>query len=105
MAARTNHPSRLAPLAPQDDGRMCGCLCHAARRFALEPRVDALDHLGVVVAETVLGDVAEMRRQHEIVELAERMIDWQRLNREHLSPAPRNLLLNQRVQYHAFVDD
>ena len=35
-------------------------------------------------AEAFLGDVAEMRRQHEVVELAEGMIDRQRLDREHV---------------------
>ena len=76
-----------------------------SRRFALEPGVDALDHLAIVVAKTVLGDVAEMRRQHEVVELAERMVDRQRLDREHVDAGARDLLLRQRFQQRAFVDD
>ena len=62
-------------------------------RLALEPGVDAFDHLAVVIAKAVLGDVAEMRRQHEVVELAERMIDRQRLDREHVDAGARDLLL------------
>src|SRR4051812_13246547 len=80
-------------------------LCHSARGFALQPRTDALDHLGVVVAETVRRDVAEMRRQHEIVELAERMVDRQRLDREYVDAGARDFLLHQRVQQRALVDD
>ena len=48
--------------------------------LALDPGVDLLDHLAVMAAKAVLGDVAEMRRQHEIVELAEGMVDRQRLD-------------------------
>src|SRR6266550_8687322 len=62
-------------------------------RFALEPGVDALDHLRVVIAKAFLGDVAEMRRQHEVVELAEGMIDRQRLDREHIDRGAGDLVL------------
>src|SRR6266702_5086209 len=68
------------------------------RRLALEPGVDAFDHLAIVVAKTVLGDVAEMRRQHEVVELAERVVDRQRLDREHIDAGARDLLVRQRFQ-------
>src|SRR3954462_676332 len=48
-----------------------------SRRLALEPRLDALDHLPIMVGETFLGYVAEMRGQHDVVERAEGMIDRQ----------------------------
>ena len=41
----------------------------ASQRLALEPGVDALDHLAVMGAKALLGDVAEMRRQHELSSL------------------------------------
>src|SRR4051812_40973158 len=59
-------------------------LHQSPQRFAPEPAVDPLDHLAIVVAETFLRHVTEMRRQYDIVELAEGMIDRQRLNREHV---------------------
>jgi hypothetical protein len=74
-------------------------------RLALEPGVDAVDHLPIVVSKAVLGDVTEMRRQHHVVELAEGMVDRQRLDREHVDAGAGDLLLRQRFQQRAFVDD
>jgi hypothetical protein len=68
-------------------------LSQPPRRFALEPGVDALDHLLIVVSKTVPGDVAEMRRQHHVVELAEGMVDRQRLLREHVDAGAGDSLL------------
>src|SRR6202035_2083633 len=76
-----------------------------SHRLALEPGADALDHLAVVGAKAFLGDVAEMRRQHDVVELAERMIDRQRLDREHVDRGAGDLLLLQGFQQRGFVDD
>src|SRR3954463_7835198 len=41
-------------------------------------------HPALMDAQAVLGGVAEMRRQHEIVELAEGMVRRQWLDREHV---------------------
>ncbi len=76
-----------------------------ALRLALEPGVDAFDHLAVVVAEAFLGDVAEMRRQHGIVELAEGTIDRQRLDRIDVDGGARDLALLQCLQKCRLVDD
>src|SRR6266702_6912730 len=75
------------------------------QRLALEPGVDDLDHLAVVIAKTFLGGVAEMRGQHHVVELAEGMIDRQRLDREHVDRGTRDLLLLQGFQQRRLVDD
>src|SRR5436305_14063805 len=72
---RSSEPPALSSEPPAASGQ-------PPQRFALEPGVDPFDHLGVMVAKAFLGDVAEMRRQHDVVELAEGMIDWQRLDRE-----------------------
>jgi hypothetical protein len=40
--------------------RLMTRLRQSSQRLALEPCVDALDHLAVVVAKALLGDVAEM---------------------------------------------
>src|SRR4051812_28986624 len=67
----------------------------ARQLFALGEGVDRLDHLAVMDAQPVLGRVAEMRRQHEVVELAERMVRRQWLDREHIQAGARDLLLLQ----------
>src|SRR6266436_3621672 len=101
MTAHADHSSRRAK-----DGshlRMTNVLCgiqlrQPSQRLALEPGVDALDHLAVVVAKTLFGDVAEMRRQHDVVELAERMIDRQRFDREYIDRSACDLPLLQGLQ-------
>src|SRR5208282_2372178 len=55
------------------DGALCRWLRQSSQRLALEPGVDALDHLAVMATKTLFGEVAEMRRQHDVVELAEGM--------------------------------
>ena len=54
--------------------------CQPPHRFTLEPGVDAFDHLIVMGGKGFQRGVAKMWRQHEIVELAEGMIDRQRLD-------------------------
>ncbi len=99
---------RRSPCAKRSDRNLRlqrACRRHAlcrsgqlARRLAaLGPGVDRLHHVAVINAQAVLGGVAEMRRQHEVVELAERMIDRQRLDREHVEAGARDLLLLQRL--------
>src|SRR5690242_12321757 len=73
--------------------------------LALEPGVDAVDHLGIVAPEILLGGVAEMRSDHHVVELAEGMIDRQRLDREHVDAGARDLLLLQHLEERRLVDD
>src|SRR5258707_11999197 len=85
---------RTGPPAKEGRKLLCQPLLHElSRRLTLEPGVDAFDHLAVVVVEAFLGDIAEMRRQHEIVELAERMVDRQRLDRGHVEGNAMDLLL------------
>ena len=48
-------------------------------------------------AKAFLGDVAEMRRQHHVVELAEGMVDRQRLDREHVDRGARAMYLGSTV--------
>src|SRR5579864_5589341 len=74
-------------------------------RVAPEPAVDALDHLAVMAAKALLGDVAEMRRQHEIVELAIGMVDRQRFDRKHVERGARDPLLLQRLKQRLLVHD
>src|SRR3954453_9044924 len=72
---------------------------------ALGEGVDRLDHLAVMDAQAVLGGVAEMRRQHEVVELAEGMVRWQRLDGEHVDAGAWNPLLLQRLEQRLLVHD
>jgi hypothetical protein len=55
--------------------------------------------------EAFLGDVTEMRRQHDVVELAKRMVDRQRLDGEHVDRRAGYSALLQGVQQRGFVDD
>src|SRR3981189_1812026 len=76
-------------------GARSACSGALARRLAPHPPGDALDHLGVVAAENLLGGVTEMRRDHHIVELAEGVVDRQRLDREHGDAGAAGRLLLQ----------
>src|SRR3982751_2510184 len=80
-------------------------LCQSSHRLALEPGLDALDHLAVVRAKSLLGDVAEMRRHHDIVELAEWMVYRERLDREHIDRGAGDLVLLQCFQQRGFIHD
>src|SRR3979411_134262 len=48
-------------------------------RLAVEDPADVLDHAGEIGAVVLLRGVAEMGREHDIVELAQRMSERQRL--------------------------
>jgi hypothetical protein len=45
------------------------------RRFTVEKGADIVDNPGEERPIVLLGDIAEMRRQHDVVEGAERVID------------------------------
>ena len=77
----------------------------AVVRLAFEPGVNPLDHLGVVIAKPFLGDVTKMRRQHDIVELAEGMIDRQRFDREHVDGRTCDFARLQRFKQRGFIHD
>src|SRR6516164_11032503 len=46
-----------------------------------------------------------MRREHDVVELAQRMIDRERLDIEYVETCARNLLLAQHRQQRCLIDD
>src|SRR5439155_23539222 len=70
----------------------CGLsLSQPLLRLAPEPGVDALDHLLIVVPKAVPDDIAEMRRQHHVVELAEGMVDRERIDRKHVDAGAGDL--------------
>src|ERR1700704_3581423 len=84
-------PGRLRAMAAPLNGQGSGC---DQRKLAASARGDRLDRLAVgegadigddvrIIDLVVLdADVAEMRGEHHVVELAERMIDRQRLDVE-----------------------
>ena len=56
---------------------------------------DVLDDVGEIFAVVLLADIAEMRRDHDIVELAVGMIERQRLDLEHVEAGAGDFLVLQ----------
>ncbi len=87
---------------------MFGCkpatLRDQAHRGAVEPGGDTLDHVHIIAAIVLLGDITEMRRDHDIVELAQRMVDRQRLLRIGVQRRARDAALLQQLQQGRLVD-
>ena len=75
--------------------RRCRTLGQHAHRLAVEEGADVVHHAGEKGAVVLLGDVAEMRREHDIVELAQRMIDRQRLDVEDVEAGAGDAFLPQ----------
>ena len=44
-------------------------------RLAVEPGADVFDDVGKIFPVVLLADIAEMRRKHDVVELAVRMVE------------------------------
>jgi len=76
-----------------------------ALRAAGEPGFDVVDHVGVVDLVALLADIPEVRREHDIVELAQRMIDGQRLDVERVEAGARDSALAERREQGGLVDD
>src|SRR5690242_17424639 len=74
-------------------------------RFAIEPGANVLDHVGKIFAVVLLADIAEMRRNHDIVHLAEGMIERQWLDIEYVQAGASNRLVLQRCDQRLFIDD
>src|ERR1700722_5783136 len=80
-------------------------LLNLSYRLAIEPGTDVLDDVGILLAVILLGDVTEMRRQHDIVQLAEHVIARQRLDIKHIEPSAGNRLRLQRGDQGLLVDE
>src|SRR5215831_15687388 len=74
-------------------------------RLAVEPGADVLDGVGEILPVILLADIAEMRRDHDIAHLAERMIERQRLDVEHIDAGAGNSPVLQRRDQRPLVDD
>src|SRR5262245_35257925 len=74
-------------------------------RLAVEEAANVLDDVRIVALVILLADVAEMRGQHDIVELAERVIGGQRLDVEDVEARAGDLLVLERLEQRAFDDD
>src|SRR5262249_38922717 len=73
-------------------------------RFAVEPGSNILEDVGKVFPVVLLADISEMRRDHDIVELAKRMIERQRLGLEYGQAGARHRLFPLRG-YPALLSD
>src|SRR5215217_5728485 len=62
-------------------------------RLAVEEATDVFDDAVEIDAVVLLRDIAEMRREHDIVELAKRMIERQRLGVINVKARARDLLV------------
>src|SRR5690349_897670 len=66
-----------------------------AHRFAVEPRANVLDNIGKIFAVILFGDIAEMRCDDDVVQLAIEMIERQRFGFVHIETGAGDLLLLQ----------
>src|SRR5207248_1313522 len=76
-----------------------------AYRLAVEKGPDRLHRASEIGAVVLLRDVAEMRGEDDIVEPAQRMLDRQRLDIEHIEAGARDTLFAQRGDERRFLDD
>ena len=67
-----------------------------AHRLAVEEAADIADHSVEIDPVVLRRHVAEMRREHDVVELAQRMVGGQRLDVEHVEAGAGDPLLAQR---------
>ena len=73
-------------------------------RLAVEVRADVLDYAAIAAAEILLRHIAEMRRQHHVVELAQRMLNRQRLHVVDVEAGACDPLVAERVEHGSLVD-
>ncbi len=78
---------------------------HRADRLAVKERADVVDHTGEIRPVVLQRDVAEMWREHDVVELAQGVIDRQRLGVEHVQSGAGDCLVAQDRKHCALVDD
>src|SRR6185369_12959462 len=74
-------------------------------RLAGEPGLHVLERLPVEDPVTLLGDIAEMRRDDRTRKIAQGMIERQRLLVVHVEPRAGELALAKRGDERGFVDD
>jgi hypothetical protein len=74
-------------------------------RLAIKKAADVLNRVGEIAAVILLGNVAEVRRDHDIIHLAEWMIERQRLDIEDIETGAGDLVLSQRGDEGGFIDD
>ena len=91
----------LMLLPPKRHGRQR----HHPHRLAVEEGADVVDHAGEIGAVVLRRHVAEMRREHDIVHLAQRMVERQRLDVEHVEAGAGDLVVAQGRQQRRLIDD
>src|SRR5262245_7326636 len=74
-------------------------------RLAVEEIADIGDDVGIIDPVVLHADVAEMRREHDVVELAEWMVDRQRLDVEHVETGTADAGSGERRDQRLLVDD
>src|SRR5262245_12117443 len=78
---------------------------HHPYGLAVDEAADVLDHAGEVVLIVLECHIAEMRREHDVVHLAQGMILGQRLDIEHVEAGAGNLLVAQDREHGSLIDD
>src|SRR5665213_3598355 len=76
-----------------------------ADRFAIQEAPNVLKDVGIIPLVVLLTDVAEMRRDDDVLDLAIGMIERQRLDVKHVEAGAGDLLLVERVEQRLLVDD
>src|SRR5437868_8667288 len=74
-----------------------------AHRLSIKERANVVHHAGEIRAIVLNRNVAQVRREHHIVHLAQGMIGGQRLHVKDVEAGTRNLPLAQRGQQGSFL--
>src|SRR6266508_4632857 len=94
---------------PPSRGRQLKLLLTSARhhphRLAVDESANVLDHAGEIVLVVLQRHVAEMRRDDDVVPLAQRMVLRQRFYVEYVEAGARDLLVAQDCQHGGLLDD
>src|SRR4029079_12576618 len=95
---RCSSMSRCVPTSPITTRRSCSAWPDALLRlddpprFAVEPGADVFDDVWKIFPVILFAYIAEMRRDDDIVHLAERMIEREWFDIENVQPGPSDRL-------------
>ena len=103
-------PTTLARSVAPVGGQLLFQFCrvrrgHDAQWCAAREGDDVLDRLAVEDAHLLLGDVAGMRRQHDVVQTTQRMIAGQGFACVDIETGAADTTRRERVDQRGFVDD
>src|SRR3954454_440791 len=97
--------ANLTPVSPIPLMTHAGRSAHHPHRLAVDKTPYVLDDAGKIGAIVLHRHVAEVRREHDIVEAAHWMALRQRLHVEDIEPGTRDALIPEGGEQRRLVDD